>query len=284
MILYQKNIDLPIFFVIKKATMQTNTAIKPAGRIVGSYFLFLLATSLFLHATFIPLQSSYRASKDIESILMAALQNIDEEETEISIENTDLTGLKAVVLNKRKQRLIAEERAANRANRAAATIANTSRFAHDDDDTDIVSLPVAYNNVFDSLNVSDYRLNVIKEAKKHLGLKYIWGGASPKGFDCSGFTSYLMAQQGVDISRSSSYQSQQGKTIELAKAKTGDLIFFSKYGKGGRVTHVAMVVDNKENGLYVIHSTRRGIVVDNLMESSYWKPKMLYAKDVLTKS
>jgi cell wall-associated NlpC family hydrolase len=70
----------------------------------------------------------------------------------------------------------------------------------------------------------------------------------------------------------------------LSSSKTGDLVFFSKYGKGGRVTHVAMVVDNNKEGVFVIHATRSGgIVVDNLTTNKYWKPKFLYAKDVIQK-
>ncbi len=54
----------------------------------------------------------------------------------------------------------------------------------------------------------------------------------------------------------------------MKKVKSGDLMFFSKHGKGGRVTHVAMVVDNSKDGIHVIHATRRGVVVDNLTTST----------------
>ena len=246
---------------------------KSVANIIGAYFFFLMATSIFIHATFMQLQYSPNSipvlNYDLELALITR-STISQEALEapiIVIDHNDLTGLKRVVKTKRRRNA--------RRNRTAtptfvpATISPT--------------LAVSYNALFDSLKTTETRSYIIAEAKKHLGLRYRRGGATPKGFDCSGFTSYVLAQKGVGVSRSSQYQSQQGQTIDLKNAKTGDLVFFSKYGKGGRVTHVAMVVDNKKEGLFVIHSTNRGIVVDNLMESSYWKPKMLYAKDVINR-
>lgn len=262
---------------------------KSVATIVSAYFFFLIGTNVLLHATFIPsnpsseslslsdAQASLITTRSvtlsseeqdlIEEDEMAEEEILVEEIAPIIIDHSDITGLKRIVLNKRKR----NARKANRSNLDFAGPAN------------VPSKPIAYNAIFDSLSASGVRGNIIEEAKKYLGLKYIWGGTTPKGFDCSGFTSYVMKKKGVGIARSSRYQARQGKDIDIKNAKTGDLVFFSKYGKGGRVTHVAMVVDNKDDGVYIIHSTRRGIVVDNLSESSYWKPKALYAKDVISK-
>lgn len=200
---------------------------------------------------------------EFEALLAVATFDLDN----IQIESSDLTGLKKVVKDKRR---VEERRQARRQAPMLAAIKAPR-------------LPVIYQNVFDSLQTTDARAAIIAEAKKYLGLRYIWGGTTPKGFDCSGFTSYVLAKNGVKIARSSRYQAQQGNAIDLKKVKTGDLIFFSKFGKGGTITHVAMVVDNKEDGVYVIHSTRRGIVVDNLTKCNYWRPKIQYAKDVLSR-
>jgi hypothetical protein len=143
---------------------------------------------------------------------------------------------------------------------------------------------VKYESVFMGIDASESRIKLVDEAKKHLGLKYKYGGTTKKGFDCSGFTSYVMSMSGIGISRSSQYQSQQGLLTDIKSCQTGDLIFFSKYGKGGKVTHVAMVVDNNDSGIYVIHSTNRGIVIDNLSESSYWRPKVLYVRDMVSRA
>jgi len=192
---------------------------------------------------------------------------------EVKIAHKDITGFKSIVLNKRKR----QERRRNRQDN------NNSRPQLAAAKAPAASLKVTYQELFDSLSANQIRTQILTEAKRHLGLKYRWGGTTPKGFDCSGFTSYVLAKGGVNVARTSRYQAKQGQSKDFTNVKTGDLIFFSKYGKGGRVTHVAMVVAKKEDGIYVIHATRRGIVVDNLAESSYWKPKMLYAKDVITK-
>ena len=148
---------------------------------------------------------------------------------------------------------------------------------------DIPGIAVKFVPELDGHKVSENRLKLLEDAKKHLGLKYRYGGTTDKGFDCSGFTSYVMSQSGIDISRSSKHQSKQGLLTDIKSCQTGDLVFFSKYGKEGKITHVAMVVDNNETGIWVIHSTNRGVVIDNLSESSYWKPKVLYVKDFVSR-
>jgi cell wall-associated NlpC family hydrolase len=245
---------------------------KYVARIVSAYFMFLLATTIFIHATFMQLYSTPVSSPSLDINIELAMQtrsvvlpSVIEEQVGIIIDHHDITGLKRIVRSKRKRDARKIQRATEGFSPAAL----------------VASISISYEAIFDSLNASETRSNIISEAKKHLGLRYIWGGTTPKGFDCSGFTSYVLAQKGVGIARSSRYQARQGEVVDIANAKTGDLVFFSKYGKGGRVTHVAMVVDNKKDGVYVIHATNRGIVVDNLTESSYWKPKMLYAKDVI---
>lgn len=126
----------------------------------------------------------------------------------------------------------------------------------------------------------DIRSDLVNYAKDLLGIKYRYGGQDINGFDCSGFTQYIMAQFRIEISRSSRSQITDGEKVSYKDTKPGDLIFFRRSSKG-RISHVAMVVSNDENGLFVIHSTSRGVVVDNLMESRYWRPKIYSAINVL---
>ena len=117
-------------------------------------------------------------------------------------------------------------------------------------------------------------------SRKYIGTKYKYAGKNPSGFDCSGFTSYVMSNVNVKLSSSSSAQAQQGKKIPVEKVKKGDLIFF---GKRGKVTHVAMVLKNTRDGITVIHSTSsKGVIIQNVTKSTYWKPKILFARDVLS--
>ena len=127
------------------------------------------------------------------------------------------------------------------------------------------------------------RQQVISYAKQYLGINYKYAGRSPKGFDCSGFTHFVMNHFNVDVSPCSRNQVGQGRKIELAKVRPGDLIFFRR-PKSKYIFHVAMVVSNNQKGVHIIHSTSRGVVIDNLNESKYWKPKAYTARDVVSGS
>lgn len=127
------------------------------------------------------------------------------------------------------------------------------------------------------------RQQVISFAKQFQGVNYKYAGRSPKGFDCSGFTHYVMNHFNVDASPCSRTQATQGKKVELGKVRPGDLIFFRR-PKSRYIFHVAMVYSNDKRGVHIIHSTSRGVVIDNLNESKYWKPKAYIARDVVSGS
>ncbi len=135
---------------------------------------------------------------------------------------------------------------------------------------------------FQRKSVSDdrqLRKDIVHFAKKQLGRKYKYAGRSPKGFDCSGFTYFVMKKFDIHLSPSSRAQAKQGKKKLLKFVEAGDLIFFQKRG---RVFHVALVVDNTPEGIKVIHSTSRGVVIDNISKSKYWKPKIGFARDIVS--
>ncbi len=125
-----------------------------------------------------------------------------------------------------------------------------------------------------------YRQDLIKTAKQNLGIKYKYGGNTPKtGFDCSGFTKYVFAKKGINLPRVSREQAKVGRRVNLRYVDKGDLIFF---GKRGKVSHVAIVSENKKGNIYVIHSTSsKGVKIDNISTSKYWKPRILFARNVL---
>ena len=70
------------------------------------------------------------------------------------------------------------------------------------------------------------RDSIIKEAKSHLGVNYVWGGTSPtKGWDCSGYTQYVYGKNGIKLPRTTSQQRNAGKVISAKDAKPGDLVW-----------------------------------------------------------
>ncbi|MCC7504310.1 MAG: C40 family peptidase [Saprospiraceae bacterium] len=133
----------------------------------------------------------------------------------------------------------------------------------------------------ESAEMMQFREFITGYAQNFIGLKYRYAGVSPKtGFDCSGFTSFVLNEFGVKTSSSSSAQARQGERISLSEVLPGDLIIF---GGRGHIQHVAMVVERSAEGIFCVHSTSsRGIIVENILTSRYWKPKILYARDVIT--
>jgi cell wall-associated NlpC family hydrolase len=126
-----------------------------------------------------------------------------------------------------------------------------------------------------------FRSDITGYAQNFLGVRYRHGGRSSKtGFDCSGFTSFVLDEFSVKVSSSSTTQSGQGLKVSLSDVLPGDLVFF---GRRGHIQHVAMVVEKTVEGIFCVHSTcSRGIIVENISTSKYWKPKILFARDVIS--
>ena len=124
------------------------------------------------------------------------------------------------------------------------------------------------------------RNRVIAEAQKHLGKPYKYGGKGPSGFDCSGFTTYVMQVNDVNVSGPSHVQSALGELKPIDQLEPGDLAIFGLHEK---VTHVGLVKSRKEDEIIVIHATSKGGVrEDNIMASDYWRKRLKYGRDVIS--
>ena len=95
---------------------------------------------------------------------------------------------------------------------------------------------------------------IVSEAEKYIGTKYVYGGSSPAGFDCSGLVQYTMKKQGITVGRSSRDQYKNGVAVDRANLQAGDLVFFSK---GGGISHVGIYAGAGK----VIHSPSPGHTV-----------------------
>lgn len=129
---------------------------------------------------------------------------------------------------------------------------------------------------------SSLRMQVVVEAASLQGTRYKYGGVSPKtGMDCSGLTNYVFQNAGISLDRTSRDQAKNGSAIKLKDAKAGDLVFFKN---GGRIFHVALITEYTGDKLYVVHSTSsRGVVNDEILNNAYWKPKIAFVRDVISR-
>jgi cell wall-associated NlpC family hydrolase len=127
---------------------------------------------------------------------------------------------------------------------------------------------------FAKLSLEEQRQYVAYFAESHTdwGFRYQYGGTTlDKGIDCSGFTRHVLGYFDIKAPRTSGEQYDAGSKIPVEQAQKGDLVFF---GDRKGISHVALVVENGADGLVVVHSCNRGIIKENITQSSYWKPKL----------
>ena len=111
------------------------------------------------------------------------------------------------------------------------------------------------------------------------GTRYRSGSASPKGFDCSGFTSYVFAHFGYNLNRTSRGQVANGDPVESDDLRPGDLVFFNGRQVGTRVGHVGIVteVDSVDGTFNFIHSCNSLGVTVSGSEEPYYKKRYMGA-------
>lgn len=104
---------------------------------------------------------------------------------------------------------------------------------------------------------------ILAEAQKYLGCPYRAGGASPSGFDCSGFVYYVLKQLGLSPYRTPSEQYQMGTSVEKTELRVGDLVFFGS----GRITHSGIYAGN---GQFIHAPNSRSTISYSDLTTGYW--------------
>lgn len=113
---------------------------------------------------------------------------------------------------------------------------------------------------FEGLKISGVKpkSNLINTAFMYLNAPYLWGGKTPFGIDCSGFTQMVYKLNGYKILRDASQQATQGEPLSfIEESEPGDLAFFDN--EEGNIIHVGIIMDNN----YIIHASGK-VRIDRL--------------------
>ena len=116
---------------------------------------------------------------------------------------------------------------------------------------------------------------LISSSFQYVGVPYWFGGTTPRGFDCSGFTRYVFSQVGINLPRMADGQFSVGRPVSTEKLRPGDLVFFETYEPGP--SHVGIYIGNSQ---FISATSSRGVVVADLF-GYYWGERYIGARRVM---
>ena len=129
------------------------------------------------------------------------------------------------------------------------------------------------SDFLDLTESSSSNSDIAATAKQYLGTGYVYGGASPRGFDCSGFTMYLYSQHGYSLPHSATSQWQSGlgtRVYSISELQPGDLVFFNDPSRnaGKACSHAGIYTGD---GQFIHSSSSRsgGVIVSSLTSGYY---------------
>ena len=129
------------------------------------------------------------------------------------------------------------------------------------------------SDFLDLTESSSSNSDIAATAKQYLGTGYVYGGASPRGFDCSGFTMYVYSQHGYSLPHSATSQWQSGlgaRVYSISELQPGDLVFFndSSRNAGKACSHAGIYTGD---GQFIHSSSSRsgGVIVSSLTSGYY---------------
>lgn len=115
--------------------------------------------------------------------------------------------------------------------------------------------------------------SLVERALSFQGTKYVFGGTSTSGFDCSGFTKYIYSGSGISLPRTSFDQFNSGSSVSKDNLQAGDLVFFSTYASGA--SHVGIYIGNGK----FVHAANPGSGVKvSGVSDSFYGPRYLGAR------
>ncbi len=130
--------------------------------------------------------------------------------------------------------------------------------------------------VFDKTGIQKIKAkDILSTASKYKGVPYVFGGTTPRGFDCSGYVQYVFKQRGADLTRTADTQFEEGVSLSRRQLKPGDLVFFSTYEAGA--SHVGIYAGNHQ---FWNATSSQGVMLSD-MEDGYWRARYYGARRLL---
>lgn len=123
--------------------------------------------------------------------------------------------------------------------------------------------------------------SIIDYAKQFSGVKYMFGGNSFDGIDCSGLVFESFKTVDIFLPRISRDMAKQGEKITLTDTQEGDLLFFKTVSRRNSISHVGLVVSNQNGNVEFIHSTTRAGVIVSKLSENYWSNAFVEARRIL---
>lgn len=122
------------------------------------------------------------------------------------------------------------------------------------------------SSVTSSYNGTATGAEILSKAQSYLGSPYVYGGASPSGFDCSGFVYYVYGTFGISVGRTPAAQASAGSQVDKASLQVGDIVLFAGTGGSG-ITHAGIYAGN---GQFIHSPNSRSTVSYSDLNSGYW--------------
>lgn len=109
---------------------------------------------------------------------------------------------------------------------------------------------------------------IVAFARKFLGYKYVYGGSTPNGFDCSGYTQYVYKHFGYSLNRTAADQSKNGKAVSQSELQEGDVICFANSSGSKKIGHVGLYIGDGK----FIHAanSRKGVIISNVTGAGFY--------------
>ncbi len=143
----------------------------------------------------------------------------------------------------------------------------------------ITNIDIRSTPILDPIDYNGYIVRMVVDyAKEFVGVRYVYGGTSPNGFDCSGFIGYVYKNFGIKLARSAENMYSNGIKVSRNSLKAGDILFFdaSSRNRAGAIDHVGIYLGGDN---FIHASSSKGSV--RIQKLSQYKGLYIGAKRVI---